>query len=94
MLRCVVLVEVFWTAALVVFETFQPIRLAELVGGEEQAGALMGPVAAVGWGVFAAGSALAGLGSRRFGVARTAIAAGSSTGSAPSRWVWSPDRWR
>jgi MFS family permease len=74
-LRCVVLVEVFWTAALVVFETFQPIRLAELVGGEEQAGALMGPVAAVGWGVFAAGSALAGLGSRRFGVARTAIAA-------------------
>ena len=74
-LRCVVLVEVFWTAALVVFETFQPIRLAELVGGEEQAGALMGPVAAVGWGVFAAGSALAGMLSRRFGVARTAIAA-------------------
>ncbi|MEJ7794600.1 MAG: MFS transporter [Nocardioides sp.] len=74
-LRCVVLVELFWTAALIVFETFQPIRLAELVGGEEQAGALMGPVAAVGWGAFAAGSALAGLGSRRFGVARTAIAA-------------------
>lgn len=47
-LRWVVLVEFFWTAALVVFETFQPIRLAELVGGEEQAGALMGPIAAVG----------------------------------------------
>lgn len=74
-LRALVLVEVFWTAALIVFETFQPIRLAELVGGEEQAGALMGPIAAVGWGVFAAGAALAGLGSRRFGVARTAIAA-------------------
>lgn len=74
-LRAIILVELFWTAALIVFETFQPIRLAELVGGEEQAGALMGPVAAVGWGVFAAGSALAGLGSRRFGVARTAIAA-------------------
>jgi len=74
-LRCVVLVEVFWTAAVVVFETFMPIRLAELVGGEEQAGAVMGPVAAVGWGVFAAGSALAGLGSRRFGVAKMAIAA-------------------
>lgn len=74
-LRCVVLVEFFWTAALVIFETFQPIRLAELVGGEEPAGALMGPVAAAGWGVFAAGSALAGLGSRRYGVARTAIAA-------------------
>ena len=74
-LRCLVLVEVFWTAALVVYETFQPIRLAEIVGGEEQAGALMGPVAAVGWGVFAAGSALAGLASSRIGVARTAILA-------------------
>jgi hypothetical protein len=74
-LRCVVLVEVFWTAALVVFETLTPVRLAELVGGEERAGAVMGPVAAVAWGVFAAGSALAGLGSRRFGVARMAIAA-------------------
>ncbi len=74
-LRYVVMVEVFWTAALVIFETFQPIRLAELVGGEERAGAVMGPVAAAAWGVFAAGSALAGLASRRFGVARTAIAA-------------------
>ena len=70
-----VLVELFWTAALVVFETFQPVRLAELVGGEEQAGALMGPVAAVGWGVFALGSALAGISSRRIGVAWTAILA-------------------
>jgi len=74
-LLSLVLVELFWTAALVVFETFQPLRLAELVGGEEQAGALMGPVAAVGWGVFALGSALAGLASRRIGVARTAILA-------------------
>lgn len=74
-LRCLVLVEVFWSTGMVVFETFQPIRLAELVGGEETAGALMGPVAAVGWAVFAVGSALAGLTSRRIGVARTAIAA-------------------
>lgn len=80
-LRCVVLVEVFWTAGLVIFETFQPIRLAELVGGEEPAGAIMGPVAAAAWGIFAAGSALAGLGSRRFGVARTAIAARILNGS-------------
>jgi MFS family permease len=72
-LRGIVLVEVFWSTAMVVFETFQPIRLAELVGGEEQAGALMGPVAAVGWGVFALGSALAGLASRRIGITRTAI---------------------
>jgi predicted MFS family arabinose efflux permease len=58
----------------VVFESLQPIRLAELVGGEERAGALMGPVAAVGWGVFALGSALAGLASKRIGITRTAIA--------------------
>jgi MFS family permease len=70
-----VLVEVFWSTGMVVFETFQPIRLAELVGGEERAGALMGPVAAAGWGVFALGSALAGLTSRRIGVTRTAILA-------------------
>ena len=46
-----------------------------MLGSEEQAGALMGPVAAVGWGVFALGSALAGLTWRRLGVARTAILA-------------------
>ena len=74
-LLSLVMVELFWTAALVVFETFQPVRLAELVGTEERAGALMGPVAAVGWGVFALGSALAGFSSRRVGVARTAILA-------------------
>ncbi len=72
-LRCLVLVEIFWSTGMVVFETFQPIRLAELVGGREEAGALMGPVAAVAWGVFALGSALAGLASARIGVARTAI---------------------
>jgi len=72
-LRGIVLVEIFWSVAMVIFETFQPIRLAELVGGEERAGALMGPVAAVGWGVFALGSALAGLASRRIGVSWTAI---------------------
>jgi MFS family permease len=70
-----VLVEVFWSVGMVVFESFQPIRLAEMVGSEERAGALMGPVAAAGWGVFALGSAAAGLTSKRLGVARTAIVA-------------------
>ncbi|MBE1874343.1 MFS transporter [Myceligenerans pegani] len=68
-----VLVEVFWSFAMIVFETFQPIRLAELLGSEEAAGAVNGPVTAVGWAVFACGSALAGLASGRLGVARTAI---------------------
>lgn len=74
-LRGIVCVEIFWSVAMIVFETFQPIRLAELVGGEERAGAIMGPVAAAGWGVFALGAALSGWSSRRVGVARTAILA-------------------
>jgi MFS family permease len=74
-LRGIVTVEVFWSIAMIVFETFQPIRLAELVGGEERAGAIMGPVAAAGWAVFAVGAALSGWSSRRIGVARTAIIA-------------------
>ncbi|GAB2755566.1 hypothetical protein GCM10027039_12760 [Terrabacter koreensis] len=74
-LRGIVCVEIFWAVGMLVFETFQPIRLAELVGGEERAGALMGPVAAAGWGVFALGAALSGWTSRRVGVARTAILA-------------------
>lgn len=74
-LRALVLVEVFWAAGMVVFESFQSIRLAELLGSEAEAGALMGPVAACAWGVFALGSGLAGLASGRIGVARTAITA-------------------
>jgi len=74
-LRGIVCVEIFWAVGMLVFETFQPIRLAELVGGEERAGAIMGPVAAAGWGVFALGAALSGWTSRRVGVARTAILA-------------------
>ena len=70
-----VAVELFWAMAMVVFETFQPIRLAELLGSEERAGAFVGPVAACGWALFALGSALAGLASRRTGVTRTAIVA-------------------
>jgi predicted MFS family arabinose efflux permease len=74
-LRGLVAVEVFWCMAMIVFETFQPIRLAELVGGEEAAGRLMGPVAAAGWGVFALGSGLSGRTSRRIGITLTAILA-------------------
>ena len=52
-----------------------PVRLAELVGGEERAGVIIGPVSAVSWGLFAAGAAVAGLASRRIGVAWTALLA-------------------
>jgi Major Facilitator Superfamily len=74
-LRSVVLVEVFWSVAMIAFETFNQVRLAELVGGAERAGALIGPVSAVSWGLFAGGAALAGLASRWIGVAWTALLA-------------------
>lgn len=72
-LRGTVLVAVFWAFSTVVVDVMQPIRLAELLGNEARSGAAMGPVAAVGWGVFALGSAVAGLAFKRVGVARTAI---------------------
>lgn len=75
-LLALVCVELFWGTAMVVFETFQPIRLAELLGSETRAGAWAGPVAAVGWAVFALGAHLSGQLARRIGVARTAIVAG------------------
>jgi hypothetical protein len=74
-LRGLVLVEVFWSVAMIAFETLNPVRLAELVGGEARAGALYGPASAAAWALFALGSAAAGLSSRRIGVARTAVLA-------------------
>lgn len=74
-LRGAVLVTVFTSVAMVVFESFQPVRLAEILDSETRAGVWMGPVAAAGWGAFAAGSAAVGRVSRRWGVARTAILA-------------------
>jgi MFS family permease len=74
-LRSVVLVEVFWSVAMIAFETLHPVRLAELVGGEERAGVIIGPVMAASWGLFAVGAYVAGRAARRIGVARTAVLA-------------------
>lgn len=74
-LLCLVGVEVFWAVGMIGFETWFPVRLSELLGGQERAGAALGPAAAVAWGLYAAGSWLAGLSARRLGVAWTAIAA-------------------
>ena len=74
-LLALVLVEVFWSVGMIAFETFMPVRLAELVGGENQAGALMGPVSSAAWGLFAVGSFLAGLVAKRIGVGWTALVA-------------------
>jgi MFS family permease len=79
-LRALIAVEVFWTVAMIAFETLTPVRLAELLGGEDAAGALFGPAAAAAWALFAAGSAVAGLTARRLGVAATAMLARALNG--------------
>lgn len=73
-LRGLVLASGFTAVAMVVQESFMPIRLAEMLGGNAAAGVWMGPVAALGWGAFAAGSAGVGALARRVGVARAAAA--------------------
>lgn len=91
-LRALVLVEVSWSLAMLVFETFTPIRLAELLGAEERAGAWIGVLTASGWLVFAAGSSLAGRLMPRIGVVNTAILARITNGIAAATMglAWGP----
>lgn len=79
-LRWLIAVEVFWAVAMVAFETLTPVRLAELLGGGDAAGAVFGPAASAAWALFAAGAALAGVASRRIGVAVTAMLARALNG--------------
>lgn len=67
------LAEVAWSVGMIGFESLLPLRLEELLGSAQAAGALVGPVAAVGWGVFALGTWLAGRASKRWGVATAAM---------------------
>jgi len=69
----IVAAEVFWSIGMITFEAFMPLRLEELVGSAQKAGALVGPVSAAGWGLFSVGAWLAGTTSSRYGVARAAI---------------------
>jgi len=71
-LLALVLVEAFWGFAMVTFESLFPIRLSELVGGTDQAAAIMGPVGSAAWFASAAGAAGIIVVSRRIGVARSA----------------------
>lgn len=65
--------EAAWSIGMIAFESLLPLRLEELLGSAQAAGALVGPVAAVGWGIFALGTWLAGRASKRIGVARAAM---------------------
>jgi len=71
-LLALVAVELFWGFGMVSFEGLMPVRMAEIVGGNQPAAALMGPVAAVAWIASAGGAAVTPLLARWLGVAPTA----------------------
>ncbi len=73
-LSALVAVELFWGFSMVAFESLFPIRLSELVGGPQQAAAVMGPVSSAGWFASAGGAALISIAASRIGVARSAAA--------------------
>jgi predicted MFS family arabinose efflux permease len=72
-LAALIAVELSWGFAIVAFESLFPLRLAEVTGGTQEAGALMGPASSAAWFASAAGAAGIVLVSRRIGVAMTAL---------------------
>lgn len=72
-LLCLLGVSLCWGFGMVTFEVLMPVRLSELVGGEERAAALTGPVGAAAWFVNALGAAAITLVTARIGVGRTAV---------------------
>ncbi|MCT2586972.1 MFS transporter [Actinophytocola gossypii] len=71
-LVCLLLVELSWGFGMVTFEALLPVRMTELLGGEEAAAAIMGPAGAAAWLASAAGAALVPLLTSRLGVAVSA----------------------
>jgi MFS family permease len=69
-----IVAEVCWSVGMIAFESLLPLRLEELLGSARLAGAWMGPIAALGWAIFSLGTWLAGVLSKRVGVARAAMA--------------------
>lgn len=72
-LRGLLVAEGALSVAMIGFEAMVPLRLAELLGSTDRAGAWMGTAAAVGWAGFALGASLGGRLSVRLGVARAAV---------------------
>jgi MFS family permease len=70
----ILIAEAAWSIGMIAFESLLPLRLEELVGSAQRAGAIVGPVAAAGWALYSGGTWLAGRLSHRIGVARAAMA--------------------
>ncbi|WP_019137240.1 MFS transporter [Cellulomonas massiliensis] len=73
-LLCLVAVELSWGFGIVAFETLTPVRVADLLADDARAAAVVGPATAAAWLVSAGGAALLPWCSRRWGVARCAMA--------------------
>ena len=67
------LVEVFWSVAMIAFESLTPLQLADILGGEQAAAAVFGPASAAAWGLYAVGALLASRASGTIGVTTVAI---------------------
>jgi hypothetical protein len=72
-LLALVAVELFWGFSVVTFEGLMPVRLAEVVGSNEHAAALMGPVSSLHGSPRPPARGIT-LASRRFRIAPTAAA--------------------
>ena len=66
-------IELLWGFGLIAYETLTPIRLAELLGGRGEAGAVMGPVVAGGWAMASVGAAACVPVLRRWGAVRVSV---------------------
>jgi MFS family permease len=71
-LLAIVAVELFWGFGMVTFETFTPLKLAEVIGDADRAAAITGPAAAAAWLVSAVGAATVPWLGRRMGLAPAA----------------------
>lgn len=71
-LLALVCVELSWGFGMVTFESLLPVRLSEVGGGAEVAGAISGPAVSAAWIASAAGSAVAGWLAGRVGTAPAA----------------------
>lgn len=69
-LLALVTVELLWGFGMTAFETFTPVRLADVLGDPDRAGALLGPTNAAAWLISSAGAGAAPTLARRFGAAQ------------------------
>jgi MFS family permease len=72
-LLAVLAVELFWGFGMVCFEGLFPVRLAEIVGGNDAAATITGPASSAAWVASAAGAACVPLLGRRLGIAPVAM---------------------